>query len=311
MSTVQHGSVSQSLDAISDGDKNSENTRPTEASSKDNLRRVDTTLATMLSKNNDNCEICQEDFVVEDRIIERYCCHFLTHVSCLSKWVDAVPTKRRASLAFSLAIKPPETFSCPKCRRLASRAEYFEMLKKAFAPTPIPILVRTGRARNAFGLDIRNIIMASEQAPEEERERTDREATRISNTELGAGAEAGNAESQGRAEAGNLEQYTGDEISGEDDDVRNGFELDVEDGLMDSSEAQRGPFGEETEMRQTREERRSLIRKMRRRLGNALARLSEIQRPDTTADEDPAMQWLRRAIRYANARSAFSIDAFR
>jgi len=92
---------------------------------KSRLGDVDAFLAVKLAKKNGECPICQERFVAGENLIERYCCHLVTHVSCLSQWANTTPMKPGVSL---------QTFSCPKCRRRASRTSYFEILDNAFPP---------------------------------------------------------------------------------------------------------------------------------------------------------------------------------
>jgi len=92
---------------------------------KSRLGDVDAFLAVKLAKKNGECPICQERFVAGEILIERYCCHLVTHVSCLSQWANTTPIKPSV---------PQQTFSCPKCRRRASRASYFEILDNAFPP---------------------------------------------------------------------------------------------------------------------------------------------------------------------------------
>src|SRR5271156_3943003 len=107
-------------------------TMPENLHGKSRLGDVDAFLAVKLAKKNGECPICQEPFVAGEILIERYCCHLLTHVSCLSQWANTTPIKPSV---------PPEspsgtlqTFSCPKCRRRASRTSYFEILDNAFPP---------------------------------------------------------------------------------------------------------------------------------------------------------------------------------
>jgi hypothetical protein len=92
---------------------------------KSRLGDVDAFLAVKLAKKNGECPICQEPFVAGENLIERYCCHLVTHVSCLSQWANTTLIKPSV---------PLQTFSCPKCRRRASRTSYFEILDNAFPP---------------------------------------------------------------------------------------------------------------------------------------------------------------------------------
>jgi hypothetical protein len=94
------------------------------------LRLVNAFLATKFAKEDEECPICQNPFAAGETLIERYCCHLLTHVSCLSQWADTTPIKLGVPLGSPS--QPQKTFSCPKCRRGASRARYFEFLDKAF-----------------------------------------------------------------------------------------------------------------------------------------------------------------------------------
>jgi hypothetical protein len=89
-------------------------------------------LAVKLAEKNEECAICQKPFVAGENLIERYCCRLLTHVSCLSQWANTTPIRLGAPLGSPS--RPLKIFSCPKCRRCASRASYFEILDKAFPP---------------------------------------------------------------------------------------------------------------------------------------------------------------------------------
>jgi hypothetical protein len=96
------------------------------------LRVADAFLAIKLAKEKEECPICQNPFAAGETLIERYCCHLLTHVSCLSQWANTTPIKLGVPLGSPS--EPLQTFSCPKCRRDAFRTRYFEILDKAFPP---------------------------------------------------------------------------------------------------------------------------------------------------------------------------------
>lgn len=99
---------------------------------KSRLGVADAFLAIKLAEKNEECPICQNPFVAGENLIERYCCHLLTHVSCLSQWANTTPIKLGVPLGSPS--QPLQAFSCPKCRRGASRTGYFEILDTAFPP---------------------------------------------------------------------------------------------------------------------------------------------------------------------------------
>jgi hypothetical protein len=89
-------------------------------------------LASKLAKEKEECPICQNPFAAGERLIERYCCNLLTHVSCLSQWANTTPIKPGVPLGSPS--QPLQTFSCPKCRCDGSRTRYFATLDRAFPP---------------------------------------------------------------------------------------------------------------------------------------------------------------------------------
>jgi Ring finger domain len=323
MSINQQGSASQSLDTISDGEQ-SVTTTPTQIHRKNYLGHVSAALATKLSENDDTCEICQEPFVAAERIIERHCCHLLTHVSCLSEWAEADQVGRQGALAQN---GPTKTFSCPKCRRLASRANYFGILDRAFPPVIIRILGQALEVPNLV-----EIVKALDRWMEEQEKGESKEMTRTSTTrdlEAGAGTSY-NAGGWNSRVSSDMEEYTEDEISEdeqdedgnndndidnyEDDDFRNLIWAEVDDILMYVG-AVESEMPDATEIFLLVEERRALIPELRRRLENVAAKLSEAESIETTVGEeeeeeeeegegegDPAIQELRFHIEDAGAR---------
>jgi hypothetical protein len=131
LSTSQRGFVVQFFNAIS-GQERISAIMPKSLHGKSRLGDVDAFLAVKLAEKNGECPICQEPFVAGENLIERYCCRLLTHVSCLSQWANVIPIK--PSVPLGSPSPPSETFPCPKCRRVASRTNYFKNLDNAFPP---------------------------------------------------------------------------------------------------------------------------------------------------------------------------------
>src|SRR4051812_32772729 len=107
-------------------------TMPGKMRGKSFLSEIDPFLAVKLAKNNKDCGICREPFIAGEILIERFCCHLVTHVSCLSQWANTTPIKRGFPL--ESPSRPQRKFSCPNCRRDALGTRYFKILDEAFPP---------------------------------------------------------------------------------------------------------------------------------------------------------------------------------